>query len=148
MPGPGTWSPGDVLTADDLNAIGTWVSYTPTLTQNVARTCTVNYAEYMLINKICVVNVDLTCTTTGSNNTISVSLPFGVAGSTRQVLGSGIFYDDSATDVVLVNVLKPAGSPTTSVQFVSDATTVLTTPINTTLGNNDVISFSITYQTV
>jgi len=43
----GDFSAGDVLTAADLNAIGTWTSYTPTTTNFTA---TFNDTEYLQIN--------------------------------------------------------------------------------------------------
>lgn len=144
MPGPGTWSAGDILTASDLNAIGVWTSYTPTLDQNGTRTATINYAEYCQINKTVFCNVDLTCTTTGSaGNAITVTLP--VAGvATDAGHGSGIFYDSSATDVRVVYVDVGA----TGVSFRANDSTnnaVGVTP-SVALGNNDVISFSIVYE--
>jgi len=149
MPGPGTWAAGDILTAADLNAIGTWASYTPTLSQNGTRTATVNHAEYCLINKMCIVNVDLTCTTTGSAaNRIAVSLPITAATSTNESLGTGLFFDSSASDVMLTIVRY---FNTTTVAFMTEATTSTTGYLgadpNVTLENNDVISFSIVYQT-
>jgi len=145
MPGPGTWSPGDILTADDLNAIGAWTSYTPTLSQSGDRTATVNYASYCKINKLCFVNVDLTCTTTGSaGNAIGVTIPF-TAASNQDAVGFGIFYDDSATDVRLLSVK----TGTTSVSFFAEDSTTLVlgaTP-SVALGNGDVVSFSIMYET-
>jgi hypothetical protein len=143
MPGPGTWSAGDVLTADDLNAIGTWQTYVPVLTQNVTRTATVTSASYCQINKFCVVNVDLTCTTTGSANTISVSLPVNTAANSgAPVLGSGVFFDTSASDYILVTCVRGTSS---TVSFYKDLDGGA---LNTTLGNGDVISFSLTYETV
>jgi hypothetical protein len=142
MPGPGTWQPGDVLTAADLNAIGTWTSYTPTLTQSVARTATVDYAEYAQINKMIATNVSLTCTTTGSLANIRVSLPvnfINLAGDLTLV-GSGIFFDSSATTT---SVLGVVASNVSYVEFRADNSTAL---LNTTLGNGDVISFSIVYE--
>lgn len=144
MPGPGTWQPGDILTATDLNAIGAWQSYTPVLSQNGTRTATVNYAKYAQINKMCVVNVDLTCTTTGFNSVMTVSLPINMASSDVRSLGSGLFFDSSATDVVLCNVIRSSDS---AVAFASESDTSIT-GITTTLGNGDVISFAIFYQTV
>ena len=140
MPGPGTWSPGDILTAADLNAIGTWASYTPVLTQGVARTATVNYAKYMVINKMCLVNVDLTCTTTGSLATITVSLPVNTGSASDRYMGSGVFFDSSASNVDLI-VCNRASSST--VELYSDASNGV---VNTTLGNNDTISFYLAYE--
>ena len=147
MPSPGSFLPGDVLTADDLNAIGAWTSYTPVLAQNVARTATVNYAEYCQINKLCIVNVDLTCTTTGSANQITVSLPVNTSNIyTRQTaFGSGLFFDSSANDITLTTVIRDSAS---TVHLISDASTDPSVGISTTLGNGDVISFSIVYTTV
>jgi hypothetical protein len=132
MPSPGSFLPGDVLTADDLNAIGAWVSYTPVLTQGVVRTATINYAKYALINKLCYVNVDLTCTTTGSGATATISLPFAnVSASINLPVGLAIFFDSSASTTTLSQVSPSSG-------------TVGIT--NTTLGNNDVLSFSLAYE--
>jgi len=141
MPGPGTWSPGDVLTAADLNAIGVWTSYTPTLTQSVARTATVDYAEYMQINKMVVANVSLTCTTTGSLANIRVSPPINFRSpSPTTTVGSGIFFDSSGSTTSVLSVMASA---TTYMEFRADGSTDL---LNTTLGNNDVVSFSIIYE--
>ena len=144
MPGPGTWSPGDILTADDLNAIGVWSSYTPVLTQNGTRSATVNYAEFCVINKICFVNVDLTCTTTGSaGQVISVTLP--VTGVSSGSIGSGLFFDSSASS----NRVLSVGVGTTAVAFVSDnGTDNFGVNPSVALGNNDVISFSVMYEVV
>jgi hypothetical protein len=132
MPSPGSFLPGDVLTADDLNAIGAWVSYTPVLTQGVVRTATINYAKYALINKLCYVNVDLTCTTTGSGANATISLPFAnVATSINLPVGLAIFFDSSASTTTLSQVGPSSGAVGIT---------------NTTLGNNDVLSFSLAYE--
>lgn len=151
MPGPGTWVAGDILTAADLNAIGTWTDYTPTLAQNGTRTATVNYAKYMLINKFCYVTVDLTVTQTGSAaNNITVTLPFassGYAGGGTTVIGTGLFYDSSATDVMLTTATV-SGS---QASFVTDASTSSSDKLGTSpsvaLGSGDVLSFSVGYRT-
>jgi hypothetical protein len=151
MPGPGTWQPGDILTADDLNDIGAWQTYTPTLFQNGSRTATVNYAKYAVINKMCIVNVDLTCTTTGSaSNAVSVSLPiegFGSVGLSVSGSGAATFFDSSANDVFLLSALVG----TTQGFFVAETSTTsgfFGAVPDVTLGNNDVLSMSIVYQTV
>jgi hypothetical protein len=144
MPGPGTWQPGDILTADDLNAIGVWDTYTPVLFQGATRSVTVNAAKFVQINKMCIANVDLTCTTTGSlgGALITVSLPVNTDAPSNSTLGSGLFFDSSATNAVLVSVLTESSSV---VRFRADATS---NNLTTELGNNDVISFSVVYETV
>ena len=148
MPGPGTWSAGDILTAADLNAIGTWTSYTPVLAQNGTRTATVNYAEYMLLNELCVVNVDLTCTQAGSaGSQITVTYPVTAASGNNVCVGSGFFYDDSATDIILLTVSQAS---TTTVSFRTETSTSISVGFGQlpsfALANNDVISFSIAYR--
>lgn len=151
MPGPGTWSAGDVLTAADLNAIGTWTSYTPTLTQNGTRTATVNYAKYVTINDFTYVVVDLTCTNTGTtSNLITVSVPVTIAtASTVRTLGTGFFYDSSGTDVQLLTVIPSGGS---AVRFLTEASTSrasgegLGVSPAVALGNGDVLSFTLIYE--
>lgn len=148
MPGPGTWVAGDILTAADLNAIGTWTTYTPTLRGNLATVgCTVNYAEYCLINKLVSVNVRVTSTGTASGNgPIEVSLPLNPTPTSNQIFGSGYFYDSSATDLMLVVASPDSGN----LRFATEATGSFTNPLGTTpaitLGINDVVSFSVTYR--
>jgi hypothetical protein len=146
MPEPGTWQPGDILTADDLNAIGVWEDYTPTLTQSTSRSITVNYAKYVLINKMCFVNVDLTCTTTGSaGSAVKISYPFPPdTGGFVFGNGSGTFYDSSATDVYLLNVEAFQDA----IYFRSETSTNSNfgaTP-SLAVGDNDVLSFSVVYK--
>jgi hypothetical protein len=144
MPGPGTWQPGDILTADDLNAIGVWATYTPVLAQSGSRSVTVNQAKFVQINKMCIANIDLTCTTTGSGGSlITVSMPVAFGGSSNTVMGSGFFYDSSVTNNILVSVLSEAGSPPTF-KFRADATS---SDLNTAVGNDDVLSFTVVYET-
>jgi len=112
-------------------------------------TSTVNYASYMLINKLAVVNVDLTCTTSGTgSNLITVSLPVTASTSNARIVGSGIVFDASGTDVILTSVVQ---NTTTTVRFATDATTSSTSGLGAnpalTLANTDVISFSIVYET-
>jgi hypothetical protein len=150
MPGPGTWAAGDILTAADLNAIGVWSTYTPVLVQNGTRTATVNYASYVQINKMCAVNVDLTCTTAGSaGNIVTVSLPVNSNTSSPVAVGTGLIFDDSGSDVILVT---PVINSASTVRFAADATTSYSSAWganpSVALANNDVISFSIIYRTV
>jgi hypothetical protein len=150
MTSPGSFSPGDVLSAADLNGIGAWSSYTPVLGQNGTRTASIEYAEFCQINKFCVANVSLTCTATGSGGSvITVTLPVNASSdSSSKVYGSGMFFDTSGSDVRLVTVIR---NSSTTVRFLTEATTDNTGGLGSnpsvTLGNGDVISFSIAYET-
>lgn len=156
MPGPGTWSAGDILTAADLNAIGTWSSYTPVVAQNGNRTATINYAEYCQINKVCFVNIDLEVTNAGTTaNLITITLPVNAStGGAQRALGCGLIFDASATDVILLTALRNTAS---TARFLTEDSTAIDsggTPVG--LGNNpnfalasgDFISLSLMYETV
>jgi hypothetical protein len=150
MPGPGTWSAGDILTAADLNAIGAWTSYTPTVTQNGTRTVTVNHAEYSQINKLCLVNLDVTLTDAGTTaNLVTVTVPINLGSSLGRVSGSGLLYDLSATDVVLLTAIYNSAS---TVRFVTEATTDPASGLGVNpafaLASGDVLSLSLMYETV
>lgn len=146
MPGPGTWSAGDILTADDLNAIGLWTSYTPVLEQSGTRSATVDYAEYVVINKMCIANVKLTCTTSGSSGSrVNVSLPLTAATTAEKtVVGSGYFFIDG-NDVQLVSA---AIDTTTKLSFFNEASTgnPWGQSPSTGLLNGNVISFNVMYE--
>ena len=94
----GSFVAGQVLTAAELNAAGTWQDYTPSWTQSATITKTVNFARYTQFNKIVMGSVKMTATSAGTaNNKVLVGLP--VAASSNQfILGTMNFYDDSATD--------------------------------------------------
>jgi hypothetical protein len=151
MPGPGTWSAGDILTAADLNAIGVWTAYTPTVTQNGTRTVTVNHAEYCQINKLCLVNLDVTLTDAGTTaNLVTVTVPVNFSSATTaRVSGSGLLYDLSATDVVLLTAVYNSAS---TVRFVTETTTDPVSGLGVNpafaLASGDVLSLSLVYETV
>jgi len=94
----GSFVAGQVLTAAELNAAGTWQDYTPSWTQSATITKTVNFARYTQFNKIVMGSVKMTATSAGTaNNKVLVGLP--VAASSNQfALGTMNFYDDSGTD--------------------------------------------------
>jgi hypothetical protein len=66
----GAFSSGDVLTAADLNAIGTWTAYTPTVSN--ATTTSVD-CVYSKINKVVHVNIRLNIASV--TGTVLISLP-------------------------------------------------------------------------
>jgi hypothetical protein len=147
MPGPGTWSAGDILTAQDLNAIGVWESYSPVVTQSGTRSATVNYAKYVQINKMCLVNVDLTMTTSGSSGSkVTVSLPLNASSNTTlRSYGTGLLLS-GGSDVILLNVFYDSVS---TVRFASETSTSKNgLGVSPSIGllNDDVISFSAMYE--
>ena len=113
---------GQVLTAATLNTIGAaWVSYTPTLTQGVTVTKTIAYAKYCLLQKLCIVNLDLNVTSAGTGAAaITIGLPLTAVAGTQQI-GSGFVYDQninalysgpaSLSTTTTINMLYQTGSP-------------------------------------
>lgn len=84
----GTFVAGQVLTAAELNAAGTWQDYTPTWTQSATITKTVNWARYMQFGKLVTVSVKMTATSAGTaNNLILIGLPV-TASSNNDLMGT------------------------------------------------------------
>lgn len=80
----GTFTTGDLITANDLNALaGPWNSYTPTLKQGATTVSkTVTRARYCQFGKLVWGVVRLVVTGTGSSGSpITVSLPVTAAAS-------------------------------------------------------------------
>lgn len=93
----GNFSAGDVLTAADMNAIGTWQDYTPTLT-NISGT--VNYATFCRINELVVVHFSMSLDAVVSG-TVEISTPvdygtnLGGSGSGQNSIGTAHGIDQS-----------------------------------------------------
>jgi hypothetical protein len=89
----GTFTAGQVLTAAELNAIGTWTTYTPTWTHATVGNGTVAFA-YTQINKLVHVNGRFTLGSTSSvgNNPI-FTLPVARHDTTLELIGTGVLGD-------------------------------------------------------
>ena len=77
MANPLPFSSGDVLTAADMNDIGTWTNYTPTITSVTGSitSYTVNFAHYVQINKLVIVEMDIKITNAGTGAIMLATLP-------------------------------------------------------------------------
>ena len=92
----GTFTSGQVLTAAELNTAGAWSSYTPTWTQGVAVTKTVNWALYSQLGKIVTVNLEMTATGSGTPaDDIVIGLPIA-ASTNNRFMGYGGFITASS----------------------------------------------------
>jgi hypothetical protein len=138
---------GQVLTAATMNSIGAaWESYTPSLTQSGTVTKTVTYAKYTQINKLCICNVRLDVTGTGtSGNSILVGLPLTSATSSLISFGAASIYDASTSTMYSANVRL---NTTTTVNFVGDWSGANSWGVNPAIGlaASDQITFSIMYE--
>jgi hypothetical protein len=96
-----TYLAGDVLTASDLNTYsshegGAWTTYTPTWTQSIGVTKTVNRAVYARAGRLIHFSVKMTATGAGTgSNAMRVTLPVNATTSTI-VAGQGYFLDSSS----------------------------------------------------
>jgi hypothetical protein len=100
----GTFVAGQTLTAAELNTAGVWAGYTPTWTQSVAITKTVNWARYMQLGKFVQVSIKMTSTGAGNaDNKILVGLPVA-ASANNYIVGRMAFLDASGTTVVQTSI--------------------------------------------
>lgn len=123
-----------------------WQNWTPTVTQGVAVTATVNRARYVVLADTVIIQcrLDITSAGTAGNPIVVGGLPLAMAAASSVLpVGAGLVYDVSvaAYNVVVV------GNTTTSVQFwgYNVAGLVGVTP-NFALANGDFIGFQITYE--
>jgi len=144
----GAFVSGDVLTAADLNAIGTWTTYTPTLTNITVGNGNADF-RYVQINKTVVLagffGFGSTSAITG---TPSISLPVTAArnmtknGVCRLVqfgvgAWNGVIEDGGTTAIVLV----ATGASGSYTRWFAVSSTV---PF--TWGNGSWFDFHITYE--
>lgn len=97
----GDFSAGDVLTAADLNAIGTWTSYTPTWTSSPTNPAIGNgtlYGAYSQINEMVFVyiRISMGSTTTFGSGVWKLSLPVTGAKPFNFALNGWAAYVDSS----------------------------------------------------
>lgn len=129
----------------------TWSDYTPTLTQSGTVTATVNFAKYVDVGNIRFIDVSLSVTGSGTgSNVVTVSIPSSAA-STGATVGSGYFYDTSASGY-LTFIVETASS--TTVKFMASGGGTSTnkdflgagTPFQSALASGDLIKFQATVR--
>jgi hypothetical protein len=141
---------GQVLTAATMNSIGAaWESYTPVIKGGATTvTATIQYAKYVQINKLVIVQMRATVTSAGAvNGSINVSLPTGldvVTPSNQRAIGTVVIEDTGSAFYVGMAVATQANLirffSYNVPDFMGSAGPAMT------LANNDVIGFSICYE--
>lgn len=145
----GDFTAGDVLTAADMNAIGSWTSYTPTFSQITIGNSTLDF-RYTEINKVVIVNGFFTLGSTGSlNPTVAsnMSLPKQARNPLNARMGFGQINDSGTatydlwplsigvnTSYTTLFIMNSSGT------FVREAGVNATQPMTWTAGD----SFNIT----
>lgn len=145
----GTFASGQVLTAAELNAAGTWTSFTPSWTNLTAGNGVVS-AAYSQFNKILFVRVKFTWgTTTSCGDPVRMTLPASLTQDTasQEIVGFAQYTDAGvasyigqisvfSSTVVGLGVMNSAGTYTA-------ANNVNNTRPHT-FGNGDIMAFEFT----
>jgi hypothetical protein len=150
MANPFPFVAGNVLTAAELNGIGeAWTSYTPVIKGGATTvTATIQYAKYARVNKLVVVQMRATVTSTGAaNGIINITLPSGLAvltPSNQRIIGSFMVEDVGvgffSGVAVSTNGTSVQGFGTNVGDFMGGQGPAMT------LVNNDIISFTVSYE--
>ena len=130
-------------TQQDFSSTG-WTSYTPTITQGVTLSKTVNYAKYKQFGKILYVNISLTITSGGTaGNRIRTSLPIPVLDLNITVLGSGYYFDAGTAHYPGTAIIYDAN--TVELYTHATANAIGASP-GVTAANNDVMAYNLIYE--
>jgi len=131
----------------DSRGFGVWQSFTPTITQNVNVTFTVNYAKYVIFGKTVFVNFNLSITSSGTaSNTIFMNFGSGSTALPTALSSSGVHGSFRWFDAGVTNwVGTICGSSATSVFFTNDGNGN-NTGFSGTLTNGDVIEGNFMYE--
>ena len=147
----GDFTAGQVLQASDLNTIGTWQDYTPTLT-NISGT--VDYAMFCQINELVIVHFAISLDAAVSG-TVEISTPvnygtnLGGTGDGQNSIGTAHGIDASASNRrYLMHVLSRS---TNLFRFVFDGASsgtngIIGTTKPFTWASGDSLRFSATYR--
>ena len=127
---------------------GAWTAYTPTWTQGVAISKTVNYARYVQIGKLVVVQVQMTATSGGTaGQGFSVSTPVNQNNvSNASVCGVASYVD--VTPGFATYVLSAVAGGAGSIQFYHDtsAANIFGIVPGVTVTSGEILSFQLSYE--
>ena len=148
----GDFSPGDVLTAADMNAIGTWTSYTPTWNGSSAAPSIGNgtlTGRYTQIGNVVIYVVRMTAgsTTTFGSGRYDFSLPVAPTNATAFIttFGSAMLADASTANAESATVVAMSGSYATF-RRTGGGFGDVTSSLPWTWASGDSISFVATYE--
>lgn len=138
-------SSGAVLPAATLQSIGAaWVDYTPTLTQGVAVTKTINSARYCQFQKTVLVTVKMTATGAGTGGQfVLIGLPLAARTGNATVTGTVGIYDASTN--IWYTTMAQLNTTTDVYMFYQTGNAFGSVPA-VTLAVNDQIHCSFMYE--
>lgn len=119
----GTFASGQILTAAELNAIGTWTTYTPTITGVAGGTTTGRYIE---LNEIVFFQVRWVF---GTSVTGPVTITYPVTADNLYQAASNVnvYLEDSSAATDFMGVAYPDTTARFEVRVANASTTYLTT---------------------
>ena len=156
----GTFVAGQVLTAAELNAAGTWQDYTPSLTQSATITKTVNWARYTQLGKWVQGSIKMTASSAGTaNNKVLVGFPVN-ASANNFIVGKMIFQPsggefywrhEALYDSASLMAFSPSGNGSTDARtndkrFGQDYTGGGASRTGWTIASGDIIWIQFAYE--
>jgi hypothetical protein len=147
----GTFASGQILTAAELNAIGTWTSYTPTITGVTAGNATVA-ASYIELNQIVFFQVRwIFGSTSAVTGPVTITYPVTANNLYQAAAGVNVYLEDSSAAADFVGVAYPDTTARFEVRAANASTTylgatALTSAIPFTWATGDVILASGFYR--
>jgi len=105
----GGFSSGDVLTAADLNAIGTWTSYTPALeASGTDPTYSTAAGSYYEMNEIVFARAEISGFTSAGSGTYYLTMPTDIDGDTFPIAYG--LYADGTTRYPIIGAKSGSGA--------------------------------------
>ena len=145
----GEFSSNDVLTAADLNAIGTWTTFTPVWTNLTVGNGTVS-AQYCEINDLVLVAASITLGSTSSvSGSIAINHPVGSRGGSFSPYNGVCLLADTGTlnyigHVFVATTTAVPRAMKTDTTYMNIANTSATVPFTWT--STDILTFQYYYQ--
>ena len=143
----GDFTAGDVLQASDLNAIGTWDSYTPEIEASGTNPVyNVRVGRYTKINELVVVQFEVGDFTSGGSGTFYAIMPTDIDSSIGEEypLGYGFAADGTSSRPPIVCAKSSSGARRCFMTYYTGALVTGTTPF--TFGANDYIRLTVVYK--
>jgi hypothetical protein len=147
----GDFSAGDVLTAADLNAIGTWTDYTPALTASTDPTLgtgSITYGRYVQLNDLVIGTAYFVFgsgASAGSGN-YNVSLPVAAITGDVNIIAGHCWVYDSSVSTARNAILQPTTSTTTLMLLTDNPSFVVASTVPFTFTTNDQIRIHFCYE--
>jgi len=144
----GAFSSGDVLTAADLNAIGTWTTYAPVLEQVVTFGLTVSSTRYARLNEIVFYqgHIRVSSGTGSAGNALELSLPLSYGAPGNGVIGNAWIFDSGSSTAYHAAAFYIGSDKVSFIGDWSGGNSFGAQP-SIAVGFNDQVRFSIVYQT-